>query len=377
MSVDLCKHLELPELCEACKPVKVGQNGHDPSRAQEIPTLVVSSTKEEQEQAPKTFWRSAKKVREAAESRPNRYWPVPGFLAPGLSLLFAAPKTGKTRLLIDVGWSVATGNPTLGSLATHQGDVLMVLSETSAEALNDIWETTFPDEVDVPDRLSLVTLEDFQDAARTYSKEPIKHIIDGWRRSVEKPVLVVVDNLANCVMPWVKAEYGEGVAERDRRMLNSLQHWASEHALALVMVHHNNKAKLEKDASWLTAASGSHAITATVDDLYMLYGEDESLGLKYKGRSLGRSRDWTLTWRAGRIHMFDTVEVTDRLGDQMLTILKAVASFGGDVTVEQIAARSGIPQNTVKRYLSRLAKNNLVVRSSRGVYRIGAVEEAE
>ena len=375
MPVELCKHLDLPETCETCK---AGQNGHKSSRAGDIPTYVVEEPRTEEQEKPR-LWRSAKEVREAAQSAPRRYWPVPGLLAPGLTLFFAQPKAGKTRFLVDIGWSVATGNPALGNVTTHEGDVLMILSETTQVALNNMWEETFPDEVDVPERLGIVTLEGWQDAGRVDSSVHAlgANVLEPWRQSVEKPVLVIVDNLSNCVLTRHVGDQRKGLQENDRKALDPFHSWANRHGISLVMIHHTNKTKLEKDTPWLTAAAGSMGLTAVPDDLMMLYGggEDEAaLGLKYKGRNLGRARDWTLFWRSNRIHMFDPVEVTDRLGDQMRVVLEGVAAIG-EGGPQEVADKTGVPVNTVRRYLSRLAKQNLVVRSSRGMYRIGMVEQ--
>jgi hypothetical protein len=331
---------------------------------------------QEQEQRrrdePRLF-RSARDIRIAAASQPTRYWPVPGLIAPGLSLLFAAPKMGKTRLLVDIGWNVAAGSPALGALTTHQGDVLLVLSETTAAALDDVWQETFPDVAEPPDRLSVVSLEDWRTAIGTYTSKPLGHLAESWRTSVERPVLMVVDNLSTCVMPYVDGRVGENVTERDRRMQMDLHQWAHRHGIAVMMVHHDNKTKLEKGTAWETAAAGSRGITAVPDDLFMLYRTDADgggLGLKYKGRSLGRDRDWTLLWRGGRIHMFDPVDVTDRLGGQMRSVMEALIGSVGESSPSEIAERCDIPENTVRQYLIRLRQKNLVARVGRGRYRV-------
>lgn len=377
MPVDLCKHLELPELCEPCI---AGQNGHDSSRARGM-YLLSSKEEQEQEQEPR-LWRTAKEVRAAAKDAPRRYWPVPGLLAPGLTLFFAQPKAGKTRLLVDIGWSVASGNNALNSVGTHQGDVLMILSETNRIALDDMWQETFPDEVDVPDRLSVMALEEWQDAARVDNSPHAlgQRVLEPWRQSVEKPVLVIIDNLSNCVLTRHVGDQRKGLQENDRKALDPFHSWANRHGISLVMIHHTNKGKLEKDTPWLTAAAGSNGLTAVPDDLMMLYetldqeSESYALGLKYQGRNLGKKKDWTLFWRGGRIHMFDTVEVSDRLGDQMRVVLEGVAALG-EASPKDIAIKTGVPQNTVAQYLVRLAKKNLIVRSSHGVYRLGMVDE--
>lgn len=389
MSTDLCKHLDLPELCDTCKQ---GQNGHSPSRARVVlSTLVSTSTREEQDQgekaAPAPFFSSAQDIAEEKNTdESGGTWPVPGLFGPGLTLFFAAAKIGKTRLLSDVAWNVATGNPALGSLMTHQGDVLMVLSETPREDLRSMWSENWPDERP-PSNMQVASQEDwyaYVDSCRARTSESgapgrvsIYWLLESWYRQAERPALVVIDNLTNCILNHQVIDANKRAQSLDYEAQVAVRRWSHEREVPVVLIHHTNQRKQEKGDDWTYMSAGTGGINSVPDHLMLLRRTDAGgLMLNAKGRRYADT-SYNLVWRGSNIYMFDPVKVSPRLGSRMNDVLRALTStkVPGQGAPEEVAQVSGLPYNTVKTYLHRLLQEGLVTRPERGVYQIRVTGE--
>lgn len=389
MPVDLCKHLELPESCDDCK---VGQNGHHSrGRARaSLPTLVGTTTEEEQEQreARPSFFRSAGVIAADGESDQADDWPVPGLLGPGLTLFFAAAKIGKTRMLTDIGWNVASGNPALGSLMTHQGDVLMVLSETPDADLRGMWAENWPDETP-PTNLSVCSQEQwygFVDWCRSRTDDhgnpgrvSLYWMLQEWYEAADNPSLVVIDNLTNCVLNHQQVDQRKRPQVLDYEAQTAIRRWSREREVPVVLLHHTNQTRLEKGDDWTYMSAGTGGINSVPDHLMLLRETEEGgLVLNIKGRRIAKS-SYDLVWRGSNIFMFDPVKVSPRLGSKMNEILRAMSltPVPGQGTPEEVAQVSGLPYNTVKTYLQRLLNDGLVTRPERGLYQIRVTGEQQ
>jgi hypothetical protein len=75
-------------------------------------------------QVPEDFIVNAAEL-EAKKFEPVKFVAHP-MLPPGLAVLSAPPKLGKTWLVMGLAHAVATGNPFAGYAATDQGDVLLL-----------------------------------------------------------------------------------------------------------------------------------------------------------------------------------------------------------------------------------------------------------
>lgn len=314
----------------------------------------------------------------------RRNWPVPGLLAPGLTLFFAAAKAGKTRALIDIGWNVASGNLALGSLLTHQGDVLLVLSETPFEDVAELRQDLWPDE-SPPGALTLVTQEEWYEwveHSRTEGRDPVTGrpgrvglapLLDTWRGEVGRPSLVVVDNLTNCVLNHQQIDQRQRAHTQDYMALERIRSWSHAHDVPVVMIHHTNQSRLENGDDWTFLSAGSMGINSVPDHLMLLKEFDGGLSLFVKGRKLA-NQTLTLLRRGPHLMMFDPVPVSSRTGDRMKSVLTGLVdgdpNTPGEASVAQVAGATGIPQPTVRRYLARLVDSGHVARVGYGRYRM-------
>lgn len=397
MSSDLCIHAEVPEACPSCATspiaVKAGQNGHESHahpRARENPSTYVSSEgteqEQEQEQQRRPLFRSASAIAEQSREDDER-WPVPGLFGPGLTLFFAAAKIGKTRTLMDIGWNVASGNPALGSLLTHQGDVLMVLSETPDDDLKGMWSENWPD-MAPPSNLSVASQEDwyaFVDRCRSRrdvqgnpGNVRLGHMLNEWLEQAEKPGLVVIDNLTNCVLNHQQADRYKRPQTLDYEAQSNIRRWSRENDVPVILLHHTNQTKMEKGDDWTFRSAGTGGINSVPDHLMWLDQDEGGLTLRAKGRRF-RQSEYRLVWRGSNIFMFDPVPVSRRLGSRMHLLAEAFArtKSPGMGTPAELAALTGESPATTRTYLLRLVEQGVLTREERGIYKIVMKGESE
>lgn len=394
---DLCIHGEYPEYCNVCEGRTLvldalpstratiqprGVGGRElGSSSPDLPpkgegedskgsTAPVVSHSHESPTALSLAY-SGSDVLAAAAKPDDRNWPVPGMFSPGLTLLFAAPKAGKTRLLVDVAWNVASGNHCLGDVMTHEGDVLLVLSETTVNALAEIWRDYWPEEVP-PSGLTVFPLE----AWHEFTSQPdarLGRLMDEWYEASGRPSMVVIDNLTNCVLSRQKVNANERAQTMDYKALKAFHSWANNRDVALVVIHHTNQMRLEKGDDWTYLAAGTGGITAVPDELMLLREDHDSgeVSLRSKGRNLGR-QSWDLVWRGGRLLMFSPVELNGRHGSKMRQVYESLkrtdVNRPGVGTPQQVEQLTGISAATASVYLSRLVDKGYVTRLDRGVY---------
>ena len=181
-------------------------------------------------------------------------WVVPGYISEGFLVLAGRQKLGKTWLAIDMALAVATGGAAIGSIMCEQGDVLYIDMENGPRRVQGRINTLFPDERNRPDlsRLEWVTEAPQLDAG--FGDE-----LERWRASVPAPRLVVIDVLQRIKPPGSLAR---NAYENDYSTWAPLQHWATEHGIAVLGLHHTKKGG---DHYPLEALSGSNGLSACAD----------------------------------------------------------------------------------------------------------------
>jgi hypothetical protein len=194
-------------------------------------------------------------------------WFVDGLIAPGLTLLAAPPKQGKSYLALQMLMCVAAGKPFLGRATRPVKVCYFDLEEWHALLLKRVAPIRRAHDIpnDVPMRIRLET--GVGDAA----VDDIAQAILGGAR------LVVVDLLAR-----IRDEMGEDARKnayaRDYSVIARLADFAlANPGVAIVVVHHANKGAHD---DWQAKISGSFGLTgATHANLYLarpdLRGLDE------------------------------------------------------------------------------------------------------
>jgi hypothetical protein len=169
-------------------------------------------------------------------------WLVPGLLPVGETVLLCAlPKVGKSKLAIDLAFSVATGESRFLGQETKQGKVLLITPDASKQSLKQ--ELT----------------------KRGFRKQdsPNLHIFPRWsidqmavlEAKLEnfRPDLVVIDSLK-------KITVGQEISENSEEFANNiiaLNDMLSRYRASGILVHHANKSN---DAIGVERVRGSTAI---------------------------------------------------------------------------------------------------------------------
>lgn len=179
-------------------------------------------------------------------------WLVPGLLPVGETVLLCAlPKVGKSKLAIDLAFSVATGESRFLGQETKQGKVLLIMPDASKMSLKQ--ELT----------------------KRGFRKQdsPNLHIFPRWsidqmavlEAKLEKfrPDLVVIDSLK-------KINAGKEISENSEEFANNiiaLNDMLNRYRVSGILVHHANKSN---DAIGVERVRGSTAIVGSCWGTWML-----------------------------------------------------------------------------------------------------------
>jgi AAA domain/Primase C terminal 2 (PriCT-2) len=241
----------------------------------------------------------------AAELRMMRFDPVryvlPGFVPEGLTLLVGRPKIGKSWWALDLAVACAANRPTLGTLPPENGDVLYLALEDGWRRLQrrlDKLLGTFRDEW--PERLNLVPMGGWPRADQGGLEK-----IEGWCKSVPKPVLVVIDTLER----FRKPPTGKSpLYSADYDAITGLQKIATEYGIAIIVLHHDRKSDAD-DA--FDTVSGTLGLTGAADTILIIKRRSSDVVLYARGRDIEESETamqfdketcrWTVLGKAAEV----------------------------------------------------------------------------
>lgn len=289
---------------------------------------------------------------------PPLSWTVPGLLPQGFGILAAAPKIGKSWLVLNLGLAVASGTEFLG-VPVEQRPVLYLPLEDNQRRLQQRQRRILDGQA-APEALILRTdrLEG-QEAAKQFATD----------HAGTNPV-IVIDTLA-CIRPPRKG--GSDIYREDYHFGSSLKAIADLGATVLG-VHHTRKGKGESE-DFLESASGTNGLMGSADFVMVLTrGRTESNALlSITGRDVAEASYNLLfndgIWTPDGTGLSDAAHLSQspRLGETMTSVLALVDSR--DVTTaSDVSLLLGIDIDTAGRYLRRLADYGLVTRSGRGQF---------
>jgi len=196
-------------------------------------------------------------------------WIAEGLIPEGLTLFCGKPKLGKSWAVLDLALAVADGSQFLGTECT-QGSVVYLALEDNERRLQDRLRRIRPTG-DWSPNLELAT-----SASRL--NEGGLEALSNWIATTRNPRLIVVDTLAT-VRPVKRSSDSDYSA--DYGALRDLHALASEHRLAVVMVHHVRKADADDP---FDTVSGTTGITGAPDAVLILTRRNEGDGVILYGR---------------------------------------------------------------------------------------------
>lgn len=219
--------------------------------------------------ARKTNWTIAELM---ATDFPDPSGPLPGIIPTGLTILGGRPKRGKSWLMLQCAYAVATGGRFLDhELAANK--VIYYALEDSPRRLKD----------------RLAKFDPAPDALIEFEREllplDLKEGMDQIREAAEDHYLIVIDTLGRA-MPGRDMSKDGGLFSE---ILGQLQTIAIEKNIAIVLILHTRKpAGMENDP--IDDILGStQGLTAAPDCVLALYREQGKAGARLQGR--GRDFD--------------------------------------------------------------------------------------
>lgn len=282
-------------------------------------------------------------------------WIIDGVLSEGMYVLAGAPKLGKSWLAL--GWMLAVGNggAAMGSITCEQGDVLGLMLEDNERRLQRrIRQMRI---LGIPERVTLLTEWPTID-------DGCLEEIEAWIAGVEKPRLIVVDVFAR-----VKGSKGgkETDYDFDYRQAAALQSIASQHGLAVVVVHHTRKMAADDP---FDEVSGTRGLTGAADGVLVLKRDSgtQQPVLYGRGRDLeefetalqfdGETGTWSVLGAAWQVA--DTIERRE--------IQQVLGRSVDPMSPTEIGERLGKSRQNISKMLTKMLDEGQVDRISTGRY---------
>lgn len=244
-------------------------------------------------------------------------WVVPTVLPEGMTLLAGTPKTGKSRMALNVGLAVATGGMALDKIKVSKGSVLYISLEDNERRLHEHLVEIFGDT-----RPDLSKIE-FWFETKLINEGGLDDI-EEWIKNHTDARLIVVDTLQR-IRP---KETNGGLYAQDYNAVSPLTELASKYNIAILVIHHLNKRVASDDP--MEMISGTTGLTGAVDTTIILkrkrseagavmhiYGrdiEDSDIALDFTGGSwkwLGNEKQVRMS--EDRKQIIDLLKITPDL----------------------------------------------------------------
>ena len=279
-------------------------------------------------------------------------WVVRGFLPEGLLVLVGAPKIGKSWLALQLNSCVASRRDSLGAVECLPGIAIYFGLE------------------DTPRRLKsrLQILGESSDGLLLATRLP--PLSDGCIESIEKILraypstrVIVIDTLARI---RDGGDQGRDLYQRDYAAIGQLKAITDLHGIALVLLHHTNKAK-EEWPDPLDAVSGTRGLSGAADTVAVLTRNRGTQEGKYQiaGRDVPEDSidlifDGGLWRLAGEYH---------GLSDERRGILQLLQRQRTWMKPHEIAEALDRDTNAVNKLLLKMSRDGQVERRKPGEYR--------
>jgi hypothetical protein len=288
-----------------------------------------------------------------ATEYPPVQWVVPGYLAEGLNVLAGRQKLGKTWLALDWALAKAMGGYAMGSIPVDPGDVLYVDMENGERRIQSRLKTLCP-----LDRVDLSRLQWATEAIPL--NDGFIAALDHWRRSVEKPSLVVIDVLQRIKPP---GSPGRTSYENDYQAFSEIQSWATANGIAVLALHHTRKGGADDP---LEALSGSNGLSAVADTTLVLDRKSTGLTLYVRGRDV-EEKDTALSFNSG-LWSVDGEAHEVRRSSERLAISQLLRDADEPLAPSVIASVTGMKSGNVRKLLMTMAIDGDVKKVGYGKY---------
>ena len=296
---------------------------------------------------------------------PPTAYVVPGIIPEGMTLLVAAPKIGKSWMVLGLGVELSNGGNAFGSIPVgNPRPVLYLALEDGKRRLQDRLVRLNPSEVshrlefmtDIPNGQATATISEFM--TRHAGLDPV----------------CILDTLGKVMPPAGNgSQYGH-----DYSVLSALKATADAvPGSSLVIVHHTRKMD---GGDFLDAVSGTQGIAGAADTVLVLRRErhDDRATLQVTSRDAAEGEySLTLTdtgaWQLDGESLAEAsaaaqaAKATAGLGDRMVDVIAAVGRFPEGITPKDLKVLLPDIAN-VDEYLRRAHDGSRIQKLSRGLY---------
>lgn len=309
-------------------------------------------TIETKETAPPKGLRIYKVDELATVSKEKRLWPVEGLIPPGVSLLFADPKQGKSYFILQTAMAVASGTKAFDIYSSNQGDVLYLALEDYSDTIEDRIKLIYGNDVPNMDHLGIVPKEEGCPLLEDGGYEELAN----WIESVDNPSLIIID-------VWQKVRQdgsANGNAYRnDYSEVSKIQDFAIEHNINIILVHHTNKAQVADDP--FNKISGTNAISGGVDTMmyFARVGQEDTHGhqkimLKQRGRRVDEEKYFIYD----KQRIYGRALLTSTEQEQVYEVIRQF----GPQSVQGISAELNIRHDAARQRLYRMLNRGQLIR---------------
>lgn len=297
---------------------------------------------------------------------PPTQYVVPGIIPEGLTLLVAAPKIGKSWMVLGLGVACALGSYAFGHIKVDQRPVLYLALEDGHRRLQS--RLLSLDVPRPPADLHFITQVANGGILDTIGEFMFEHR--------ERAPLVVLDTLGKAMPP---AAGNETQYSRDYRVAGALKGLADAvPGSSLILVHHTRKAE---GVDFIDAVSGTQGIAGAADTIAVLRRDRGEQGaiLNVTSRDakegeyaliLDDSGNWeingtTLEEAAAAAH---TENQTAGLGDRMAELIAIVNRHPEGIGARDVGTLLHMDDNQARMYLKRAFDSGRITRPKRGTY---------
>jgi RecA-family ATPase len=284
----------------------------------------------------------------------------------GFGLLVSPPKAGKSWLVCGIGLACATGGIALGAIHVPKRPVLYMALEDGKRRLQSRSRRIMSGQP-LPAGIHFVT--------KAKPAEVIPMITEFLQRYGDKKPLIILDTLGKARPP---RPAGADLYAWDYAIGTQLKNTIdTAPGATLLVVHHTRKAE---SSDFVDSVSGSQGIAGSAGFVLVLARkrhEDKAI-LSVTGRDVAEAEYalqvtegiWQIdgTNLAAASETAERRRLSDTRSDRSVEIFAMVAASPKPVSPSEVSEKLGIDNDTVGRYLRRLAADEFIKRSGRGLY---------
>lgn len=299
------------------------------------------------------------------QSFPKLEYVVPGLIPEGLTFLVAAPKIGKSWLVLGLGIACASGGHAFGQLRVDQRPVLYLALEDGGRRLQDRMRSLG---TSAPKSLHFIT--DIQPAVLLDTMREFMDLYEGSRP------LVVIDTLGK-VMP--AARQNETQYGHDYGVSSGIKAVADDYpGSSVIVVHHTRKAE---SSDFLDAVSGTQGLAGAADSILVLRRDrtEAKAVLHVTSRDAAEGNYSLMLDGRGRWELDGATlaeaqnaargsEATQGVGDRMAELIAEVNRHPEGINAAELVILLHEEASTVRRYLRRATDAGRISSSKRGLY---------